>query len=109
VHDLLRAYASELAAEDGEQEVRTALTWMFDHYLHTAAVAMDMLFPAEQHRRPRIPKPASPVPVAREGPIGHCPPNPGRIISPHLSDYRDMDSIADWRIKEQGHDPRRGA
>jgi tetratricopeptide (TPR) repeat protein/transcriptional regulator with XRE-family HTH domain len=61
MHDLLRGYASELAAaEDGRH---AALTRLFDYYLHTAAAAMDTLFPAESHRRPRIPAPATPVPA----------------------------------------------
>jgi DNA-binding SARP family transcriptional activator/Tfp pilus assembly protein PilF/DNA-binding XRE family transcriptional regulator len=62
-HDLLRAYARELAAaEDGEEERRMALTRLFDHYLHTAAAAMDTLFPAEGCRRPRVRAPAAPGP-----------------------------------------------
>jgi tetratricopeptide (TPR) repeat protein len=64
MHDLLRGYARELAAAyDVEEERRAALTRLFDHYLHTAAAAMDTLFPAEQHRRPRIPAPATPAPA----------------------------------------------
>ena len=35
LHDLLRAYAAEQAAADGEEERRAALTRLFDHYLHT--------------------------------------------------------------------------
>jgi DNA-binding SARP family transcriptional activator/Flp pilus assembly protein TadD len=63
MHDLLRAYARELAAgHDGEAGQRTALTRLFDHYLHGAAAAMDTLHPAERHRRPRIIRPATPVP-----------------------------------------------
>jgi tetratricopeptide (TPR) repeat protein len=63
MHDLLRAYAAELAtARDSEEEQRAALTRLFDHYLHTAATAMDVLRPAERHRRPRIPAPATPGP-----------------------------------------------
>ncbi len=63
MHDLLRAYARELSATvDGAQEQHAALTRLFDHYLHTAAAAMDTLFPAERHRRPRIPWPDTPVP-----------------------------------------------
>ncbi|MGH3940726.1 MAG: ATP-binding protein [Pseudonocardiaceae bacterium] len=63
MHDLLRAYATHLATdEDTEQEQRRALTRLFDHYLATAAAAMDSLHPAEQHRRPRIPPPATPTP-----------------------------------------------
>jgi DNA-binding SARP family transcriptional activator len=63
MHDLLRAYAAGLASRfesDGQQ--RAALTRLFDHYLHAAAVAMDTLYPAERHRRPRIPEPAALVP-----------------------------------------------
>jgi tetratricopeptide (TPR) repeat protein len=63
LHDLLRAYGRELAGSlDPEQERRVALTRLFDHYLYTAAIAMNALYPAEPHRRPRVPRPASPVP-----------------------------------------------
>ena len=63
LHDLLRAYARELAAVyDGEGEQHAALTRLFDRYLHSAATAMDTLYPAECHRRPRIPPPATPAP-----------------------------------------------
>jgi DNA-binding SARP family transcriptional activator/Tfp pilus assembly protein PilF len=63
MHDLLRTYARELAdSQDGEQDKHQALTRLFDYYLHTAAVAMDVLFPVDTGRRPLIPVPASPVP-----------------------------------------------
>ena len=63
MHDLLRAYATWLAGvEDSKAEQRAGLTRLFDHYLATAAAAMDTLIPAEQHRRPRIPPPATPIP-----------------------------------------------
>jgi len=63
LHDLLRAYARELAgALDAREEQHAALTRLFDYYLHAAAAAMDTLFPAERHRRPRIPGQAIPVP-----------------------------------------------
>jgi Helix-turn-helix domain/NB-ARC domain len=63
MHDLLRAYARELVgAQDGAEERRVALTRLLDHYLHTAAMAMDALFPAEQHCRPAVPASASPTP-----------------------------------------------
>jgi len=62
MHDLLRAYARELAEKDGGGEEHQALTRLFDHYLHTAAAAMDTLHPADRHWRPRIPAPATPVP-----------------------------------------------
>ncbi len=46
MHDLLRAYARELAAaQDADEEQRAALTRLFDYYLHTAAAAMDILYP----------------------------------------------------------------
>jgi DNA-binding SARP family transcriptional activator/Tfp pilus assembly protein PilF len=63
LHDLLRGYARELAAEhDGDQEMHRALTRLLDHYLHTAGTAMDALYPAESHRRPAIPPSATPAP-----------------------------------------------
>jgi tetratricopeptide (TPR) repeat protein len=63
LHDLLRAYARELAATlNRPDEQRTALTRLFDYYLHTAAEAMDTLHPAERHRRPRVGASATPVP-----------------------------------------------
>jgi tetratricopeptide (TPR) repeat protein len=62
-HDLLRAYARELAAShDSDGERRAALTRLFDYYLHAAATAMDALHPAESHNRPRIPASAIPAP-----------------------------------------------
>jgi DNA-binding SARP family transcriptional activator len=63
MHDLLRGYASELAAAaHDDKEQQAAMTRLLDHYLHTAAKAMDILLPAEHHRRPRIALPATPVP-----------------------------------------------
>jgi DNA-binding SARP family transcriptional activator/Tfp pilus assembly protein PilF len=63
MHDLLRAYARNLAGtHDGLDEERVALRRLFDFYLHTAAAAMDTLFPGERERRPRIPEPDTPVP-----------------------------------------------
>ncbi len=62
VHDLLRAYSRELgAAQDGEHVRRSALTRLLDHYLHTAATAMALLFPVE-HRRPGNPRSAVQAP-----------------------------------------------
>ncbi len=64
LHDLLRAYARELAAStDGEQEEYAALTRLFDYYQVAAAAAMDLLFPAEAHRRPRLPSVAAARPA----------------------------------------------
>jgi tetratricopeptide (TPR) repeat protein len=67
IHDLLRAYAVELAAsQDRDEDRRAALTRVFDHYLATAAAAMAIVVPEEASRRPQapvpIPAPASPSP-----------------------------------------------
>jgi DNA-binding SARP family transcriptional activator/tetratricopeptide (TPR) repeat protein len=66
VHDLLRVYAAELAADHDSADVRlTALTGLFDHYLHTAVTAMNRLTPGDRHRRPDLPDlpvPATPGP-----------------------------------------------
>jgi DNA-binding SARP family transcriptional activator/DNA-binding XRE family transcriptional regulator len=50
LHDLLRVYAAELAGED-----RAALTRLFDHYVTSAALAMDLHVPQEKHLRPEVP------------------------------------------------------
>jgi tetratricopeptide (TPR) repeat protein len=63
LHDLLRSYARELAAEDGPDGEHQALTRLLDHYLYTAATAMDVFLPGDRHRRPRIPAPPTPVPA----------------------------------------------
>lgn len=56
MHDLLRAYTIHVSmAEDSEPERYAALTRLFDHYLATAAAAMDAVHPAEHDRRPQIP------------------------------------------------------
>ncbi|MGH3938759.1 MAG: ATP-binding protein [Pseudonocardiaceae bacterium] len=63
IHDLLRAYAIDLGTiKDSESERRTASTRLFDHYVATAAAAMDTLYPAERHRRPAVPTPGTPSP-----------------------------------------------
>ncbi len=63
MHDLLRSYAYERAAAcDTYGHCRDALTRLFDYYLAAAAAAMDILFPAEAHLRPR-PAPAAAVPA----------------------------------------------
>jgi tetratricopeptide (TPR) repeat protein/transcriptional regulator with XRE-family HTH domain len=63
LHDLLRGYARELAADqDSDDERRAALTRLFDHYLYAAATAMDTLHPAGRENRPRAAAPVTPVP-----------------------------------------------
>ncbi len=62
LHDLLRAYARELAtAHSGTGEARPALGRLFRYYLHGATAAMDLSMPAETHRRPHLTWPASPA------------------------------------------------
>jgi DNA-binding SARP family transcriptional activator len=62
MHDLLRAYAADQAANlDSEKERRAALTRLFDYYLATAAAAAGTMFPADTDR-PEIPQHASPGP-----------------------------------------------
>ena len=56
LHDLVRDYAADRAQdEDRPAERRAAQTRLFDHYLYSAATAMDTLYPAERHRRPTLP------------------------------------------------------
>ncbi|MGQ4431367.1 tetratricopeptide repeat protein [Streptomyces sp. SAS_260] len=63
MHDLLRAYAAGLAsAQDAPEAREAALDGLFDHYLATAAAAMDQLHPAEAHLRPTAPETSTPVP-----------------------------------------------
>jgi DNA-binding SARP family transcriptional activator/tetratricopeptide (TPR) repeat protein len=54
MHDLLRGYACELAAESEDAGQREAVTRLLDYYLQAAAAAMDSLYPAEQHVRPAV-------------------------------------------------------
>lgn len=57
LHDLLRAYASDLAEElDPEVDRGAALRRQFDHYLHVADTAATLLNP---QRAPIVPVPAS--------------------------------------------------
>jgi DNA-binding SARP family transcriptional activator/Tfp pilus assembly protein PilF len=61
MHDLLRAYAADQAAEQDSEEREAALTRLFDHYLATATLAAGTLFRADPDQ-PALPQPASPVP-----------------------------------------------
>jgi tetratricopeptide (TPR) repeat protein len=65
LHDLLRAYARELAAEggqDSQDEPRSALTRLFDYYLHATAEAVGTLFPAERRSRTGVTPLATSIP-----------------------------------------------
>ncbi|MFI5841945.1 tetratricopeptide repeat protein [Catenuloplanes sp. NPDC051500] len=58
LHDLLRAYASELAFLDGDE---TGTTRLLDAWLFTARTAMDTLHPAERDRHASLGTPPSPI------------------------------------------------
>jgi tetratricopeptide (TPR) repeat protein/transcriptional regulator with XRE-family HTH domain len=62
-HDLLRAYAGDLTAEwDSEPERRAALGRLLDLYLQVAVAAMNSVYPAEHHFRPKVERRTSEVP-----------------------------------------------
>jgi DNA-binding SARP family transcriptional activator/tetratricopeptide (TPR) repeat protein len=62
-HDLTRAHAAHTATRDQtEPSRRAAVSRLFDHYWHTAAVAMDVAYPYEREHRPRIPPARTPGP-----------------------------------------------
>ncbi|MER8185977.1 tetratricopeptide repeat protein [Kitasatospora sp. NPDC094015] len=63
-HDLLRDYARELTArQDSPGERRAALERLLDQCAHTAAAAMDLLYPYERGHRPAVGAPAVPGPA----------------------------------------------
>jgi tetratricopeptide (TPR) repeat protein len=63
MHDLIRDYATRLAAtEDSVATRRSALTRLFDYYLATATAAALALSPAEQRFRPQDNASAEPGP-----------------------------------------------
>jgi tetratricopeptide (TPR) repeat protein/transcriptional regulator with XRE-family HTH domain len=64
MHDLLRAYARELAvADDAADSCHQALTRLFDYYLATAAAAMNLVYPAEARQRPPTPASSAAMPT----------------------------------------------
>ncbi|WP_217369351.1 AfsR/SARP family transcriptional regulator [Nonomuraea antri] len=64
-HDLLREHARATAAAEEDDAARhDALTRLLDHYRHTAATAVGLLYPFGKLRRPAVPEPDSePVPL----------------------------------------------
>ncbi|MEO3754035.1 BTAD domain-containing putative transcriptional regulator [Streptomyces sp. B6B3] len=63
-HDLLRAYAAELASDiDGAGEREAALARLLRHYLCTASAAMDAVAPDDYVPRPRAPESGCPTPA----------------------------------------------
>ena len=66
LHDLLRGFAFELAEAEDDAELRHyALASLYDHYLYASSAAMDLLFPVESARRPRLGAPATDIPPMR--------------------------------------------
>jgi tetratricopeptide (TPR) repeat protein len=64
-HDLVLAYARELVSNDDASEQQAAQSRMFDYYLHSVTIAIDVVFPAETARRPRVdPKASRHVPIS---------------------------------------------
>jgi tetratricopeptide (TPR) repeat protein len=69
LHDLLRAYARQLAAaHDADDAREAAQARLHDYYLGTAASAMDALVPAERHLRPRVSPAGTPAPALASPP-----------------------------------------
>jgi tetratricopeptide (TPR) repeat protein len=63
MHDLLRVYAAwQAERSDGPADREAALDRLLTHYLAASCAAMDVLFPAERHLRPRIPAPPTEPP-----------------------------------------------
>lgn len=63
-HDLIRTYAGSRAHdEDPAGARRTAVTRLAEHYLHTAALAVDLIYPHERDRRPQVPRAGTPQPL----------------------------------------------
>jgi tetratricopeptide (TPR) repeat protein len=67
MHDLLRAYAADLATRyDTESNRRDALTRLYDYYRYAAFQAASTLSPADRERLPRLVPPDSLVPPLTE-------------------------------------------
>ncbi|MEU1519991.1 tetratricopeptide repeat protein [Streptomyces sp. NPDC005811] len=66
MHDLLHAYAAELAPRhDGPEECAAALSRLLDHCLAASSAAMDVLYPGERHLRPAVEIPDTGLPPLR--------------------------------------------
>jgi DNA-binding SARP family transcriptional activator len=65
MHDLLRAYARDLNADqDSARDRRAAVTRLYDYYLQAATAAMNVAYPTERHHRPSLPAPVQAIPPA---------------------------------------------
>ncbi|WP_157751364.1 tetratricopeptide repeat protein [Actinoplanes derwentensis] len=70
-HDLLRAFAGELAGERSEPvESRTAIHRLLDHYLHTAHRAADLQFPSRTATTLAPAQPGVSIGALSDGPHG---------------------------------------
>ena len=89
VHDLLRAYAAELAASEFAADDQAALTRLLDHFLRSAAAAMDTLFPHESHSRPAVASGGTPA----DPPAGTPPgtPAPGLLTRGAATRWLDQE------------------
>lgn len=66
-HDLVRAHATSAAARAQAGSGQPAdLGRLLDYYRHTAAVAMDIAYPYERQRRPRVAPAVAPTPCLRD-------------------------------------------
>ena len=64
MHDLLRVYAAwQAERHDGAGDREAALDRLLTHYLAASCAAMDVLFPAHRHLRPRVRTPATELPL----------------------------------------------
>lgn len=62
-HDLVSEHAAAKAADDEPPKGQeAAVLRLLDHYRHTAARAMDTLYPYERERRPPVPPSSTPSP-----------------------------------------------
>jgi tetratricopeptide (TPR) repeat protein len=95
MHDLLRAYAVERAAELPGEVRRAALTRLFDHNLRAAAAAMDTLFPHERASRPAVP---AAMPAA--GPVADVPAAGPGVDVPGLA---EPGAALDWLESERAN------
>jgi tetratricopeptide (TPR) repeat protein len=68
LHDLLGAYARELAADEGEDDARAALTRLLDYYLVATAGAVGALYAGQRPAGPGSAQAAAQIPPVTERP-----------------------------------------
>ncbi|MBN6038841.1 BTAD domain-containing putative transcriptional regulator [Amycolatopsis sp. 195334CR] len=104
LHDLLRAYAVELASPE---EAAEALPRLLGWYLYTTARAMDRVSPHESGRRPEIEPPAAAVPRFSVYPQALRWLDAERVnlllaASPQRTEYAGLLSPLLWRYLDNG-------